>query len=188
MKYEKNANPKDYSLLRPATLEYVKAGGKICWHDGDAGVECFVTSDDKAILYIPRICNSELLDCRVKEYFEKYIRQAPLCFVEGKPVYKGDVLYGIGACSDLMYIVKEYIDGAIYTEENETNAYCEGIENLTWTKPVTKKKYWVNLYSTHVMKFWTLHPSREVADERAKCSNGTIDPERIACVEIELEE
>lgn len=84
-----------------------------------------------------------------------------------------------------MYIVKELRDGAIYTEENETDAYCEGIENLTWTKPVTKKKYWVNIYDDAFGDKTTVvgvkYSCKEYADKYAK-------NHRIACVEIELEE
>ena len=56
----------------------------------------------------------------------------PWFILEGKAVYKGDVLWNLSeGCTDLMYITS-YIDGdLLYTEPNQTVAYCEKICNLT---------------------------------------------------------
>lgn len=42
---------------------------------------------------------------------------------------------------------------------------CELISALSWTKPITKKKYWVNLYEDQKYgKYWQPHDDRERAD------------------------
>lgn len=171
---------RDYSLLRPATIEYIKAGGKICWaEDGDIA-ETFFTKDGKLVTCFSGETQAGIWS---SSEVEMYFKQVPLCWVEGKPVYKGDVLYGIDSCSDLMYIAKEYSDGVLYTEDNDTDAYCEVPENLTWTKLVTKKKYWVNIYEDVFgygdTVYCVKHETKEMAD-------ASVIGERIACVEIEM--
>lgn len=155
----------DLYLLRPATLEHVKAGGKICWWNCVEELEYFVTKDDMFLV----TWNGDSSAHWFVDEIPLIFRQLPLCWIKNRPVYKGDILYG-------KYSGQKYeADG---TEDDE---------DFTWTKPVTKKKYWVNLYEDQKYgKYWQPHDDRERADNAATYSNGKVDINRIACVEIEL--
>lgn len=61
---------------------------------------------------------------------------APLCFVEDKPVYKGDTLYRQSGAQ----VTVRGVNGAasyLFFEEGGSWAIGGGISKLSWTKPVT---------------------------------------------------
>lgn len=86
---------KDYSLLRPFDLEAAKAGALL--------LLCLNDDGDGPLRYVGNSTDGKRLTCLEwmggvnKGTFEIYhpstIRMAPLCWVEGRPVYPGDVLY-----------------------------------------------------------------------------------------------
>ena len=103
---------KDYSLLRPFDLEAAKRGEPILWIDHP--IRWVALSD-------------------------KELRMAPLCWVEGRPVYKGDVLYRPGI-NDGPVVALEIgnEEGDIYLSF-EDDAGSEFADNrrgyLTWADP-----------------------------------------------------
>lgn len=81
---------RDYSLLRPFDMEAAKAGAMCCW------------GADRRLKYIgPSTRDTaecfQWVDGSLAGRFETYqtedVRMAPLAWVEGRPVYEGDVLY-----------------------------------------------------------------------------------------------
>ena len=80
---------KNYSLLRPFDLEAAKRGDAICWEDGDVLLDVTVTGRGS-------VCGRWDGDDRERLWQDDELdsfRMAPLCWVKGKPVYKGDVLW-----------------------------------------------------------------------------------------------
>lgn len=78
---------KNYELLRPFDLEAAKRGDAICWRDGDVIQDVTITS-------LGSVCGRWRSDDNERLWQDDELdnfRMAPLCWVEGKPVYKGDV-------------------------------------------------------------------------------------------------
>ena len=99
----------------------------------------------------------------------RYLRAAPLCWVEGKPVYPGDVLErenGKAFVPDIVAI------------SGELRMLGEGLpsflnpELLRWPRPKPVKR-WINIYPN------TGHSTKAAADQAEAIG-------RIACIEIEL--
>lgn len=120
---------KKLNELRPFDLEAAKAGATLydmqdhlvytlaaeAGPDGDAGVRS--------------------LEGNVFTQNYRNLRMAPLCWVEDRPVYKGDVLWNKMHPSlryDVDYVT-EY--GTVMTVPNETGSYSDHPESLTWTRP-----------------------------------------------------
>lgn len=128
---------RDYSLLRPFDLEAAKRGEQICFPSG-AEITRFIDgpdSDGDFVFLIPR---GQFSFAR-----EKSLRMAPLCWVEGRPVYRGDVLYGKGECSDLTYIADKVESGGTLISQEGTSGKKEQPEFLTWTPPKVKREGFV---------------------------------------------
>jgi len=78
-------NSPDLSLLRPFNLELAKSGEPICRFDTTPLL--FVGAGTKQIVVEHTKTNV------IASYSEYNLRMAPLTWIEGKPVYKGDVLW-----------------------------------------------------------------------------------------------
>ena len=165
---------KDYSLLRPFDLEAAKAGVLLCDQSGStlAGLLC-CTPDSSGYFraWVDRIGGLvSSLPC-------KSIRLAPLCWVEGKPVYPGDALWQTTLAGDVLKRKAKQIsaDGS-YLEFDETGSWAMdgSVSKLSWAEPPPKPiKRWVNIYPAYSFE------SQDSANEYATSS-------RIACIEIEL--
>ena len=84
---------KDHSQLRPFDLEAAKAGAKLFYTITVNGeTECtFIDADEDGWVCVRY--EQFGLSLHRPANVKSYMRMAPLCWVEGKPVYKGDVLY-----------------------------------------------------------------------------------------------
>lgn len=165
---------KDYSLLRPFDLEAAERGEPTCWDDGSVaefvaygadGRHCFRLEDDVLALH-----------------FADSIRMAPLAWIEGRPVYKDDVLYS--CVSGVRYVASS--DGAIPPKGMtlKWDNYTEGV--LTWTAPTVKREGWINLYpggDGFAHAACASHPYRSKQEADARAGEG-----RLACVRVEWEE
>lgn len=179
----------NYKLLRPFDLEAAKAGAKItdkteiehtfaaeAGPDGDMAVR-----DPQGNVFVMDLSEA---------------RMVPLAWVEGKPVYPGDVLYGNDDSTKsgskftagnrvlpggLIAGVSVVINGPVYN----TGGMHSG--KLTWNPPKAKKEGWINVYSTSLASnarprfVGKVHPTKSGADFDA-------GEDRIACVRIEWEE
>lgn len=79
-----NNEERNYALLRPATIEYIKAGGKVCLWNSDKELEYFVTKEDRFIAML----DSDSSVLWFADEIPNVFRQVPLCWIENKPVYK----------------------------------------------------------------------------------------------------
>lgn len=116
---------KDYTLLRPFDLDKAKAGEAICY-SYDATSREFIYERDGTIV----IHDSN--GFQINSTPDVSYRMAPLAWIEGKPVYRGDVLYLTGvAGSGKPYVVDKEINGAIWSD----NGTWTRESSLTWTPP-----------------------------------------------------
>ncbi len=123
---------RDYSLLRPFDLEAAKLGEAMIDADGDA-VEYVAGPGDGGDMCVA--VNGNYMLARVGD-----LRMAPLAWVEGKPVYKGDrpwnkidgkqyTVTRFCKSTEVLQTVEERSDGV--------RAIC--IEDATWTPPKVKR-------------------------------------------------
>lgn len=170
----------DYTLLRPFDLEAAKAGEALI--NPEDGTECLYVAGPHPIT------QEIVVDFNSPYGFDfgeaSDFRMAPLCWVEGRPVYKGDVLYSAfleGSPKRTVTGIDD--DGILSTEERGLNT-CDP-EDLTWTPPKVKREGWVNVYPKPteelVASVSHAHASKEKADSLAASG-------RIACIRIEWEE
>lgn len=162
---------KDYSLLRPFDLEKAKNGNLLC--------NIYDEYTYKLLSYTMNT-NEELLSVQVevvKGIPHQYnvrdlttLKMKPLAWVEGKPVYKGDILYSkvIKGFDYLVDSVSERGDIISYSSD-----YLGRIEepcNLTWNKPKQKKskKVWVNIYPNN--EVGNTYNTKKDAICNAKCN------------------
>lgn len=153
---------KDYSLLRPFDLEAAKAGHEITNENGDARI--YVDGPD----YMGQVC---VKGCQGGLYIDPVgsLFMSPLCWVEGKPVYKGDVLYS-------------KITSFRYEADGSEND-----EFFTWTKPTVKRDGWVNVYQQSSLIGSRRSTGSEIYESKADADLGA-GRDRIDCVRIEWEE
>jgi hypothetical protein len=164
---------KDYSKLRPFDLEAAKRGETICRNDDDDESFKYIAGPDSSGYFVLELPHGEF-----RFRAERILRMAPLCWVEGKPVYKGDVLYNKES-GNLRVVVKveenTLCKNAIVCLDGKWNTQ----ENLTWNKPKqkVKRKIWVNVYSDEEFSAYS-------SEETANCNAAS---DRITCVETEIE-
>lgn len=180
---------KDTSLLRPFDLEAAKNGELlICTHDF-TGREYVAGPDNSGRI----IVKDNYGEFQLSQYYNDHYRMKPLAWCEGKPVYKGDVLYwnnyrgykfvvGDGIIYDTIIKGLTYdVSGELlYGEEGNSGVTAN---DLTWSKPKqkVKRKVWINVYPEDdtndcCCAYW----DKNAADRAAY-------HERIACVETEIE-
>ena len=156
---------KDYSLLRPFDLEAAKAGVLLCDQSGStlAGLLC-CTPDSSGYFraWVDRIGGL------VSSLPGKSIRLAPLCWVEGKPVYPGDMLEHAKHGEVVAKSRHAASKGMLVVEKYDSLA----LGNLAWPRPKPVKR-WINVYPANSFE------SQDSANEYAASS-------RSACIEIEL--
>ena len=157
---------KDYSLLRPFDLEAAKAGVLLCDQSGStlAGLLC-CTPDSSGYFRVWVNCIGGIVSC----LHGKNIRLAPLCWVEGKPVYPGDVLERENGKAFIPDIVA--ISGELRMLREGLPSFLNP-ELLRWPRPKPVKR-WINIYPN------TGHSTKAAADQAEAIG-------RIACIEIEL--
>lgn len=169
---------KDISKLRPFNPGAAQKGEPVCYDHGRDTIK-YLSGPD----HTGRIAYQGP-DNRIYVGPADEFRMAPLCWVDGKPVYKGDVLYSTG-CFGGPHRIDEIRNGngawMVCSDPGE-DGYLS-IEGLTWTPPKVKREGWVNIYSAggHERAPSALHKDKATADHEA--TEG-----RIACVRIEWEE
>ena len=171
---------KDYTLLRPFDLEAAKAGERCCdnqccnekeYIDGPDryGVLVFLSNDSYTLSTPP------------------YLRMKPLCWIEGKPVYKGDMVWFndrshvdlVGHCRIADSVYRDM--GVVFS-----GGGWDIFDNLNIAKPkkVVKKKVkhveWVNVYpdTTYMSEkeaFYRAAYAKALEDGADRCASMDID-------------
>ena len=161
---------KDYSLLRPFDLDAAKAGAPILAVK-PMEERSFVIGLDSEGSYITATNQGVFKYGKDVDY-----RMAPLCWVEGKPVYPGDVLWQSHPSGAVFErTVKGLSSRGEYLEFEGSGAWAtDGTASvLTWENPRPKPvRRWINIYNIG-------YATKDDAEKAAGSS-------RIACVEIEL--
>jgi len=172
-------------LLRPFDLDAAKAGdlltdshGKCLWS--------YVAGPDIKGKYVLMVETGAMKgEFAYPLYTSDVLRMQPLCWCEGKPVYKGDHLwqgYGNGEKLEVIASHACKVDATTYLEF--TNGYKWSIDgsinHLTWAKPKTKKSGWMNIYSDYKVR-GPIYSTKEEADHIAESN-------RTDCVEVHWEE
>ena len=174
---------KDYSLLRPFEPAAVKAGAKLVVESWQ-GLLDYVAGPDKSGWIV---CNNEN-DAFVFVSKDR-AKVPPLCWVEGKPVYPGDMLeVELVSGGDWREATVARSESAHDGERIIAEGVGKEIINAPvsmcrWPRPKPVKR-WVNIYPGMYLGFANCSTTAHSTEEAAKrdISNGG----SIACVEIEL--
>ena len=137
----------DYSKLRPFDLEAAKRGEPIVLtKDGDIEDRAFVTGPDDYGYFVVKTDDGWFLFGKKSDY-----RMAPLAWVEGKPVYKGEKMWR----KDGQWTYAHEIVGKTKQEDivlgvllQVTEQGTTWSENLTWNPPKVKREGYFALYPT----------------------------------------
>ncbi len=123
---------KNVDLLRSFNLAAAEAGEPICWSHIDADVKFiagYIYNDYQMVV-------TEDGEGKQGRHYSQF-RMKPLAWVEGKPVYKDDVLYhrvgkmtvtGANECGSVIYFQESISNGGNFPH------------NCTWNAPKTKKE------------------------------------------------
>lgn len=133
-----NLTKNQTALLRPFDLEAAKAGDLLCDKSGKTGWKYVAGPDCDGVV--------AAIFCKTGRFIEPVLpeefRMAPLTWVEGKPVYKGDILYRPELNNHPHVAMCLSDDGEHLRFEGSRGA--EYVDNrrgyLTWTPPVVKKR------------------------------------------------
>jgi hypothetical protein len=171
---------KDYRLLRPFDLETAKRGEKICLSNGNEFnqlIKIVGSTFDGEFIFMDAL--GSMFGKPVSE-----LRISPLAWLEGRPVYKGHVLYN--TCFECDVVITGEYDAEGYIGTNRVDVSPpykkgnSGINTLTWQKPKTKREGWVNLSTRYTVS--NPYDTKEEADY------GVNESMRIACIHITWEE
>jgi len=172
---------KNLSLLRPFNLELAKAGEPFARiARGELYIYNYLIGPDSIDFIVSTNAKGEYIRRHVRVLNNGYYFMAPLTWIEGKPVYKGDVLYWKPKNRKVTidYISYGSID---YLMGTDNALYF--LDNLTWKSPtppapkpitVTRVGY-INVYRDS--RNDAFHTTRETADVYK--ADGRID-----CLEI----
>lgn len=149
----------DFSLLRPFDIAAAKDGEPVCWDTGDYFSGRYLAGPDRSGEVAFEDNEGDLYLRNASKY-----RMAPLCWIEGKPVYKGDVLYRKGISRDGEHFIAESIvrdeDGDVFLRYagNGGSSWVDGPEGMgvdaTWPPPKVKREVKLLAYLDADQLFW----------------------------------
>lgn len=124
---------RDYSLLRPFDLEAAKCGEGVLWNNHPVRWVDLAEAPRNQLSIVEHGCG---LSYATKDE----LRMAPLCWVEGRTVYKGDVLYRPGI--DDGPVVASHIenvdgdDDYLVFEGSDRDEFADNRRGyMTWAEP-----------------------------------------------------
>lgn len=160
---------KNYNLLRKFDLEAAKSGQPCCYDD-ESGARYYVAGPDEGDL----VCTSEKTNGNLRLDDLKELRMKPLCWVEDKPVYVGDMLYYISGSI--------LVSGFSFTGLLEYGSFRIHPDGCSWKKPGRKvqKHGFINMYQNGLC-------GGKVFSCETEAKIGAM-PGRVACIEIHWEE
>lgn len=132
---------KNLELLRPFDLESAKAGTLLCSEaamlNGKPAWKYAAGPDASGRIVAVKISDGNFAAASRPEAF----RMAPLAWVDGRPVYKGDALFYEGIGRGVVVGMKggDQIE-ITYDHHKEWGPTGAFPENLTWTPPKVKRK------------------------------------------------
>ncbi len=180
---------KNFNLLRPFNLELAKEG-ELLTSMNEANdykmLDFSIRNSNNKVEIDAQLVNAED-NFKYSNQDESSFRMKPLTWIDGKPVYKGDVLWYRGQqfCIEVQGYNPTCEDGLIgIVVKSQWELISVGEQSWApfyqwqWDKPkqVVKRKVWINVYSEYVYSYF----SKEEADTLA-------GKKRIACVETKIE-
>lgn len=127
---------KNLELLRPFDLESAKAGTLLCSEaailNGEPAWKYAAGPDASGRIVAVKISDGNFAAASRPEAF----RMAPLCWVEGRPVYQGDRLWH--RTGERIEITAAF-NGGIENDLQTKNGLCHSC-NLTWAPPKVKRE------------------------------------------------
>lgn len=185
---------KDYGLLRPFDPKAAEAGEPVMQMGGSLyPIRWVGRSANRQANIIERQTVSGVH--HVEYAIDAWLRMAPLCWVEGKPVYKGEKMWR----KDGQWTYAHEIVGKTQQEDDGLGVLLQVTEqgttwseNLTWTPPKVRREGWVNIVGRKGGSRETsdrIIRNADIFDDEAKAKSwaghcGDV----IACVRIEWEE
>ena len=171
----------DYTLLRPFDEEAAKRGEPIMSYQGQELWDYVAGPDSSGRLCLRIKSRGTFADLAASPV--SLFRMKPICWVEGKPVYKDDHLYHttLNVLGSLTVV-----EGCLLFEHKGIAVEArEG--NLTWTEPV--EETWINIYpgsmcgsDQHNAFCSHGYPRKELADQAARRYN---EPP-LMCIKVEI--
>jgi len=149
------SNDKDYSLLRPFDLEAAKAGELLCDKSGRIGWTYAAGPDNRGeISAIHSPSGNFIIPTASTEF-----RIAPLYWIEGRPVYKGDVLYGLWSTApECGYTITHAENGLLCGRRSDGPPRLGTIltrdGDLSWTSPMVKREVKLLAHMDADQLFW----------------------------------
>lgn len=125
-------------------MEAAKVGDEICWPDGEDEDLSYISGPDAA----DNICYS--YDGKFFISISSNFRMAPLCWVEGKPVYKGDVLY----LKDMLGSIDKFVAQSFDGEKLWSNTGWMPSGSLFCNPPKWKREVKLFAYLDADQLFW----------------------------------
>jgi hypothetical protein len=140
---------KDYRLLRPFDLEAAKRGENIAFIGVELEPREFIAGPDSNGTIIIKDDTGQFQSSVSYPYV-----MLPITWVEGRPVYNGDVLYYRNSKVSICVTGLNKHDGKGLN--GQLIESCEGftkdedmwapVDCWTWQKPKTKREGWINMY------------------------------------------
>ncbi len=207
MSTDKQNYTKDYSLLRKFDLEAAKNGEHVLVGYGNKFDDCvYITHHIEPIEeYVFNVKDHGFVilgasgSC-THAFTLDSAKMKPLAWVEGKPVYKGDVLwynefgFSIEVTGNNDYDPNNGLKGKV-KEVTKKNPCCHVGGELTWApfyewswnKPKVKREGWINVYKKHQTGSKIYVTKEEAYEGCEKCFSAPAD-DYITTVRIEWEE
>ena len=173
---------KNLDLLHPFDLEAAKRGDEICYK-----------ADEKPVKFVTHLSETDFIveheaGDRAIVYYT-HLRMAPLCWVEGRPVYKGDRLY--------REVCKGFVEASCIRTQGDFHFLCykkpshgnsavlgEGVADLSWEAPKQKREGWINIYKGDWCST-VIYPDEQIANSSP---HRLAHAEFVCCIRIEWEE
>lgn len=126
---------KDYSLLRPFDLEAAKRGDEFVFISPGTGEQKTrkLVAEKNGHLVVDY---GDTFQITTIDFAADGYRMAPLCWVEGRPVYKWDVLWHTARGAEVI-ADKVSSHGSLIEPACTAGDY---LSNLTWTPPKVKRE------------------------------------------------
>jgi len=136
-----NTQTNDLTLLRDFNLEDAKAGAAICSGSLMTDLTFIAAYKNSVFVELSVKCDALLLH-------SDEVKMKPLFWLEGSPVYKGDIVYHNHAGKGIVTSAENYeVIGVKFNNDNYASACCCWNLSLTpFAKPKTERKGWINIW------------------------------------------
>jgi len=156
--------PFEFEKSDPVDTVYISSTGVAKIISGPDARDCVCVSSNNYLQVIHKMC----------------VYQNPICWVDNKPVYQGDVLYFKSPTDKIeaaafTVLQKGFTEFEVILQGDGAKYITKDSKNLTWSAPKKIRKGWINIYLARCSG--KVYETKDIADEAA-----CID--RVDCIEI----